>query len=287
MYLRILFGMSAAGLLAILISPAGYGQFKLGNPQQGGGAPGGQKNFGGGAPTRGGYMNDPNKAFDFMARGQPVLVIADMPFKGLQGPLLQFAQEKGISNGQITREQFVEFSESMKAKMASAPKAPGDATPATPAAGTSLESLQQLADADFKNHDENGDGKLNPDEMPPPLRRDLARWDANKDGFIDQDEYRAYYISRMQERMARANANTQGAQQPAPSALDALIDVELEKRPVVFRAGKLPEKGLPAWFRQLDTDADGQVALYEWRLRRPRPGGVQGMGPRQRRIHHA
>src|SRR5207248_2395219 len=35
------------------------------------------------------------------------------------------------------------------------------------------------------------------------------------------------------------------------------------RRPVVFRAGKLP-KDLPGWFEQLDTDQDGQVGLYEW-----------------------
>jgi hypothetical protein len=35
------------------------------------------------------------------------------------------------------------------------------------------------------------------------------------------------------------------------------------KRPVVYRAGKLPN-GLPAWFAQFDTDGDGQIGLYEW-----------------------
>ncbi|MBY0232089.1 MAG: hypothetical protein K2W96_22660, partial [Gemmataceae bacterium] len=39
----------------------------------------------------------------------------------------------------------------------------------------------------------------------------------------------------------------------------------LDKRPVVFRYGKLPTKELPSWFVELDTDKDGQVGLYEWR----------------------
>jgi hypothetical protein len=38
---------------------------------------------------------------------------------------------------------------------------------------------------------------------------------------------------------------------------------DADQRPVVYRAGKLPE-GLPAWFAPLDTDHDGQVGLYEW-----------------------
>jgi hypothetical protein len=38
---------------------------------------------------------------------------------------------------------------------------------------------------------------------------------------------------------------------------------DLDARPVVLRAGKLP-KGLPNWFKQLDANKDGQVALYEW-----------------------
>ena len=36
-----------------------------------------------------------------------------------------------------------------------------------------------------------------------------------------------------------------------------------EERPVAMRYGKLPQ-GLPSWFDELDTDQDGQVALYEW-----------------------
>lgn len=37
-----------------------------------------------------------------------------------------------------------------------------------------------------------------------------------------------------------------------------------EIRAVAIRFGKLPEN-LPDWFKGLDTDKDGQVALYEWR----------------------
>jgi hypothetical protein len=41
-------------------------------------------------------------------------------------------------------------------------------------------------------------------------------------------------------------------------------DEDLDARPVVFHAGSLPTKDLPKWFMKLDTDKDGQVALFEW-----------------------
>src|SRR6185369_4180016 len=39
---------------------------------------------------------------------------------------------------------------------------------------------------------------------------------------------------------------------------------EEERKPMVYRAGKLP-KELPGWFKELDTEAEGQVALYQWK----------------------
>jgi Ca2+-binding EF-hand superfamily protein len=41
-------------------------------------------------------------------------------------------------------------------------------------------------------------------------------------------------------------------------------DSELDSRPTVYRANKLP-KGLPEWFERLDADKDGQISLVEWR----------------------
>jgi hypothetical protein len=283
MHRRVLFGVSAILVLSVLLSPAGYGQFKgYGAPQggfgpgggyggPGGGGFGGPGGFGKGGGGKGTF--DPDKLFNFMAQGQQAIVI-NQAYKSMQGPMMQYAQDKGITNGQLTREQFADFMQYLRAQRGNGP--PGAATkpgdPPTPQGGTpgslTLESLQQMADAQFKEHDLNGDGKLNEDEMPRPLRMDLARWDTNKDGLIDQNEYRTYYITRFQERMARASnpGGPPGMQGPSGGALEtALIDEELDKRPTVYRAGKLPIKGMPPWFTQLDTDGDGQVALYEWR----------------------
>ena len=49
-----------------------------------------------------------------------------------------------------------------------------------------------------------------------------------------------------------------------PSPITIIIEDDLDKRPTVYRAGKLP-KDLPKWFAELDTDNDGQVAMHEWR----------------------
>src|SRR5206468_2180982 len=42
------------------------------------------------------------------------------------------------------------------------------------------------------------------------------------------------------------------------------IAAELDKKVVVYRAGKLPSN-IPKWFKDYDIDGDGQIALYEWK----------------------
>jgi hypothetical protein len=70
-----------------------------------------------------------------------------------------------------------------------------------------------------------------------------------------------------------APATTRSSEKPAPAesvpaapeySTRVIIEGDLERRPVVFRAGKLPA-GLPEWFKELDLDSDGQVDLGEWR----------------------
>lgn len=94
----------------------------------------------------------------------------------------------------------------------------------------------------FQRLDLNGDGVLSDEELPTRLRNELARWDADRDGAIGAEEFLAYFRTRVEQFQAG------GDRIQAPSA----------------RAGAAPAS-LPAWFRALDADNDGQVSLYEWK----------------------
>jgi hypothetical protein len=248
------------------------GGFQGGGFRGPGGAPGG---FGrGGAMPGGGFMGgDPNRMFDMLARGRPYFLVNDT--RSLREPLTKFAQERGISNGQITRELFTQFSQSQAATGArpafggfgGAPQAPGGFNPGGfnpggfapggfnpggfgPGGGF---DPSQWADGEFRRRDNNGDNVLNRDEMPDAIREDVGRYDTNRDGLIDQTEYRTYFSARM----------NRGGNEQDPNPVTIILEEEFDQRPTVYRAGKMPKE--PRWLEELDTDRDGQVGLYEWR----------------------
>src|SRR5262249_14969228 len=109
-------------------------------------------------------------------------------------------------------------------------------------------------------------GYLNSDEMPEALRAELDKWDTDKNGLIDLNEFKAYFQARAQQFLADRNAagwggwgggySDPGQGEPAPQ--------EGRKAPVAYPVGELP-KELPVWFTQLDTDGDAQIGLYEWK----------------------
>jgi hypothetical protein len=274
---RIAFAVMSVALLLLVLEPAStLGQFKKkggGFPGQGGG-PGG---FGGFGPRGGG--GDPNTQFDFFAKGRPYFLVTDSP--RLSGPLGQFLQEKGITSGQVTRDLWVAFNSQMTANMGGPGRFqgpggfgggggfngsgfggqggwPGPRGFGGQQGGNPIDTIYQMAEAEFRFRDRNGDGFLNMDEMPPDLKADLSRWDTSRDNLISLDEYKVYFATRVQNRRG------QGNQQIDPITI-IIEDEDLDARPVVYRAGKLPAKGLPDWFKELDTNKDGQVALYEWR----------------------
>jgi len=121
------------------------------------------------------------------------------------------------------------------------------------------------AEERFRALDRNGDGVLSWGEMPRALRSELDKWDKNKDGFLDLNEYKAYFQARHQQSRAEwaAFSPEPPPQRTAPTEATAPVERETGKL-VVYRAGKLP-KELPPWFEQLDTDHDGQIGLYEWK----------------------
>ncbi len=269
-------GLSILGLSVLFFSPA-LGQFPGGGKKGGGG---GGFGFGGGNPFGGGMMGDPSRMFDFLAKGRPYFLVSET--QRLRGPLEQYLAQKGIINGQVTRELFTQFSDQAKNSLAGganpgmggprggmfsiSPTGQGGAMPSfTPGFDPSggfgprgpgrnpLEMVYQFADADFARRDANGDGVLNIDEMPDAIKNDLARYDTNRDNLIDISEFRVYFLERMR--------GGDGGQQVNP--VTVILEEEFDKRPTVLRAGKLPKE--LRWFEDLDIDKDGQVALWEWR----------------------
>jgi Ca2+-binding EF-hand superfamily protein len=234
---------------------------------------------GGPGGAGGGFTIDPNLIFDKYAQGQPNITVANVQGFSRAG-LDEYAKQNNITNGQISRAQFADYWAN-KEKYRSggmqgmgkqrggpggqmgipggAPTIPGAApVPGAPAVNP-IEAINQAAEAEFKHRDQNGDGYLNFDEMPRSLREQIDRWDINGDGLISLDEFRQYYAARMQMRGGGA-----GSFDDTPAPITIIIEDDLDKRPTVFRAGKLP-KELPKWFKELDADRDGQVSFHEWR----------------------
>jgi hypothetical protein len=182
------------------------------------------------------------------------------------------AERAKAANGEITREQFLAMTHSPaeprpapaadeKAKPAEQPKQAERPKAEEHRPAMSLTSLlggshdsapASEADAEFRRRDVNRDGLLDYDEMDEVLRAERDRWDENGDGFIDRAEFRAYYKGR------------QRLEQSAGGGGAAAVG----GRPAKNRKGAPPDDlpaGLPDWFRQYDTDGDGQIGLYEWK----------------------
>jgi len=93
----------------------------------------------------------------------------------------------------------------------------------------------------FKDHDKNNDGKLSKDELPAAAQKEFDKLDANKDGFVSQQE-----LQQHADQMAR--------QRPQ------LVEV-------IFYAIDIPEEGVTAQelqeaydqLRKLDKNNDGKL----------------------------
>lgn len=174
----------------------------------------------------------------------------------------EFLEKKGVKDGRMTQElyqeyndgRFREFGERMKRGDKG-----GDRPPASDA------EIEQRAREQFDAIDTNKDGKLTLEEVQAAqqqrvrgsrIAESFDKYDTNKDKAIDFEEYKAYVKDRMASR--DQNRENKEADPGAPPA------GEEDKRPTVYRFGKLP-KELPTWFGELDTDQDAQVGLYEWK----------------------
>jgi Ca2+-binding EF-hand superfamily protein len=228
---------------------------------------------GGGGPPGGGgrrFGGDPNQFFDRLSGGKDVIRRSELPDPRMQMMFDRWAERLGITNGEITRDQFTTMMQNFRGMRGGRNGAnPGGGGP--PGGGTAPggegDRTAGWAEAMFRQLDQNGDGVLNYDEMPEALRAERDKWDTDKNGLIDLNEFKAYFQARVQQFLIDRGGQGgfgwpgNGADPGQDSATPA---PEPEKRPVVYRFGNLP-KELPAWFQQLDTDQDGQIGLYEWK----------------------
>ena len=116
----------------------------------------------------------------------------------------------------------------------------------------------------FKQHDRDEDGFLQKHEMPLSLMKRLGKYSSGGDRVNFQDFLRFMRDRDFPSPPPPPRTEPAQAMEPAPATPLTIDHSNLYARPTVYRAGKLP-KGLPEWFEKLDTDKDGQVALFEWR----------------------
>src|SRR5438105_9651466 len=176
------------GLVLLLGPTTGLTQFQ------------GRGNRGAGGGGFGGMQQDPGRIFEWMAQGQQTLVIANQRFG--REEMEAWAQKQGISNGQLTREQFISYSQSPEAQQArermaqlrgagggrpggpggagGAPGGPAPGAPASPggAPGGNRGGWNRGGGGDpnagmdewFRRLDKDGDGYLSYEEMTENLK---------------------------------------------------------------------------------------------------------------------
>src|SRR5436190_12505481 len=179
------------GLGALLLSATP----SLAQPPGGGGFGGGQGGRGGGMPG-GGF--DPTAFFDRLSGGKDVINRADLD-PAMQGMFDRMAQRMGNTSGRITRQEYLA---SMEQRQNGGPGMGGPGSRGGPGGrGGGGWNPDAMMEAMFRRADLNGDGLLNNDEMPETLRAERDKWDTNRDGFIDLNEFKAFFQARMQQSM--------------------------------------------------------------------------------------
>jgi Ca2+-binding EF-hand superfamily protein len=206
---------------------------------------------------------DPNFLFNIYSGGKDVFNIDNIPEimtqrdPQMKDRIRSFLERKGVNNGLMTRDLFAEYMEERRAERSGARRdgIPGASPTAPPPSDSDLE--KEARDR-FARYDRNGDGVLSADELPPSLASERDKWDKNKNGLIEFEEFKEYWKDR------RAQQSAGGSQGSGVYPTVAPPPAEEDKKPTVYRIGNYPRE-LPVWFVQLDTDKDGQVGLYEWK----------------------
>ncbi|MCI0464863.1 MAG: hypothetical protein L0Z62_48700 [Gemmataceae bacterium] len=217
MYRRVVMPFTILALITLLVCvDEQVGQAQIG----------GFKKKGGGG---GGFGQDPAAMFDRMSKGKEHIVIDEQEWWAKPAMTL-FAQREGITDGKLTRDQFLKFQPQWKTLGEEARKAGGfgggfgkfggggdKKGPPTPADKSSAKAGEKATEKggekgergekggkggkgggkgkkDFIDFDSNGDGFLNDSEIAQTIffKNQWQKYDADKDGKISSDEWKAY-----------------------------------------------------------------------------------------------
>lgn len=121
--------------------------------------------------------------------------------------------------------------------------------------------LRKFAESMIARSDENGSGKLEREEWVRVREPEAA--DANRDGVITVEEMMVRLAAFGESRGDKWSRREENSPKPATDpAVPASIPYAKSYRPLTVQE-RLPA-GLPAWFYDLDADADGQVSMAEY-----------------------
>ena len=186
-------------------SNGGYGgkRMKFGG-FPGGGMPGGGMPGGYGGPGGGGGW-DPNQMANMLFQGKDAITANDVP-EQFRGMFDRYVQRMGITDGRITRAQFDAYQQQRQAQRAGGMMAGmtpgGGQTPGGPGMpGAMPPNPDSMAENWFRRLDRDRDGVLSGDEIPNELKLELDKWDTNKNGTIELEEFKPWAAARLRAMM--------------------------------------------------------------------------------------
>lgn len=213
----------------------------------------------------------------------------------LAGKLKVYVARAGITNGKLTRAQFTDFwsreaAPLLEARLRAFAKAneaaqkagilpqgnPGGGERDRPKPGYQPRPFREdEARNAFRQLDRDQSGDLDlPECRQSTIRREMERWDTNSNKLIDLDEFLAFQRDRHNERENDRKAEEEDRAEER-RFLEEFRAFKKSKQPGATPPGPIlpdrpgprpaPPATLPLEFKELDTDEDGQIGLYEWR----------------------
>jgi Ca2+-binding EF-hand superfamily protein len=228
---------------------------------------------GGGFRTRGSGNFDPSqfadRIFDRYSNGQDVLDVNSWISQSMQrdpsakAKIDLFLQQQNITNGRVTRDQFRAYFTQQRGS---------GGPPGGPPGGNNGQPDDAWYRSRFDRIDTNKDGFLQPMEIKAyidsdprnadrygALMEEFDKWDKNKNGLIEFDEFKEFYAAQ------RAARQDQNGGPRGPQGYDEFQQQPQEEKQVVYRRLSDLPKDLPPWFTQVPHRNPGQIALYEWK----------------------